>query len=840
MNRSARGIVCFWASVAIGTASWFLSLAPVNVSESASSGLSQHPGELAIKPSDEPFSVPETGSSLFDKVFSQKNQAGVREYVVPYPFTKMIQRLQEASGGVGPRMTLFPMGRSLQRSAAVEGMKNVPNLDPFYRFPRMVLGFDQESKNPNGRLSMNLKGRLYIGMNEKASLLEVISYNDEAGRFEYQVVRDYDGKQSPQVLYASRQLCLSCHQNQTPIFSRAPWSESNANPAMQEGLTRVLRQTFGDGSNCEQDPHAIFCHRDLPLGRSYYYSGAPVAVDQEVPYAIDQTVRQVNYFPAYHKMWQRLCADLECRRDLLKQIFIYKLTGGTGLLQTPDVAAFNRRLQEQWNKEFPNGMKIPESAIPNRDPLLNHKDRGQGDTNLVTGRPSDVKTDLQQVLANTDVPGEFEPLLARDPSEIWSSPFLNSTLSHLLVGYAEFFTTADARLIDDILVTTPLAEEFFENIPAACKWKRGSNAQKPDFSLTCALGTNGRGLQFSTFIRIPPGLTDLLGSSRSIRAIPPSSNCNPAVPATPENLMNGQACPQVDNAITRLRQVEGGWQIFFQAQSGLSLRFMDARRLAPVVLPDLSPGETKELTVPFRLARDAGPLLAAQEKAFASVNEFKKYVDGPALNRHSVMNLLMNFLGRPSTEFATLTKEMQSLKKQSEAPEDELKELPLKPSERAVALSSRSCATCHFNREGVPPNYLGGPGDGLTIEDKCRRVSACSARMLYRLKMWDCEEGLEFEIKKTPMPPISRMKALNMDMAKWKKTDRAQLFNSLLAVFPQQELQNLLVLQGVPAPQAQAFLKDLTQLGCPKEMSTMFEKLPRCDQSFAFGASLCR
>jgi hypothetical protein len=840
VDRKNLALFGFWFAVGIGTIGWLASSPKWNVTEQASNALDNNPAELSIRPNDEPFSVPESGSSLFDKVFTVKNDAGVREYRIPYPFTRMLQKLQDASGGVAPRTTLFAMGRSLQRSAAIEGMKTVPNLDPFYRFPRMVVGFDQESRNQPDHLNLNMKGRLFIGMNEKAKLLEVISYNDEAGRYEYQVVRNYGDGQTPQVFYASRQLCLSCHQNQTPIFSRAPWSESNANPAMQEGLTRVMRATFGDGSDCADDPHVIFCHRDTDQGRSYVYSGAPLAVDQEVPYALDQSIRTVNYFHAYHKMWQRLCPDLECRRDLLKQIFVYKLTGQTGALLTPEVIAFNQKLQDRWNKEFPNGMKIPESAIPNRDPLLNHKDRGQGDNSLASGKPSGVKNDLQQVLANTDVPGEFEPLLPRSPSELWTSPFLNGNLSRLLIGYADFFTTSDVRMIDDFLINAPLGDEFYENVDAKCRWKRGSNVNRPDFTLTCSPVDGGKGLQFSTFVRIPPGQTELIGSARSIRFFPPSSSCDPSVLATVENQSLGRSCPQVDNVITRLRaNADQSWQMYFQASTGLSVRMLDARRLVSIALPAINPGEAQDLVLTFRLAHDTGPLLAAHNRAFAAINDFRRFVDGPALNRQSVLTLLLNYLGKPNRDFAGLTKEMQTLKKQSEAPVDELGELPLKPSERAVALANRTCATCHFNRDGVPPNYLGAPGDGLNIVQRCQRVASCSGRMLFRLKMWDCDEA-DYAVKKTPMPPLSRMKALNVDLPTWKKTDRQQLFNALLAIYPQAELQQILVSEGVDAAKAQAFLTDLTKLSCPVGDSTMFEKLPRCDQSFPIGAALCQ
>lgn len=819
-----------WTKFGVGRA--------VSEYELASSGADSMPGELSIRPFDEPFSVPSSGSSLFDKAFSVKNAQGVREYQVPYPFTKVIDRLKELSGGVAPQITLFPMGRSLQRSAAIEGLRDVHNLDPFYRFPRIVMGFDQDSFNsPNG-IRLNFKERMYIGMNERSKLMEVISYNDEAGRFEYQVVRDYEAGKNPHVFYANRQLCLTCHQNQTPIFSRAPWTESNANPAMQEGLLRVLKGTFGD-QPCAENPHQPFCFQDNESGRQYRYWGAPLIVDQQVPYALDQATKSGNYFHAYHKMFQRLCSDLSCRKDLLKQIFLYRLTDQQGLLQTTEVRDFNRNLREKWNQEFPHGLKLPEAAIPNRDPLLNQKDRGREDLSLIDGKQSHVKSGLEQVLANSDVPGEFEPLLPRPASEFWQSPMMEGGLiSRLVFGYAGFFTNSDVRVIDDNLAARPVNPDLVETQISVCKVKKGANSAKPDYSINCVYGADQKGVQFSSYIRVVSNTADLIGTSRQLKLLFPSLRCDPQALATPENLAAGRACPQMANLFTRVQaQPNGMARLLFQTQSGLSVRLWDGRRLAPVTLPSLNPGEEKTVSLPFQLVRDTAPLLIALESAYQS-GAFKKFVEGPALNRLSAMSMILSFLGTANDQMQTLTKEMQSLKKETEAPEDELRELPINPIERALALATRNCATCHFNREGIPPAFLGGPQESLGPQDKCSKLATCSARMLYRLKMWECAEA-DYKIKKTPMPPLSRLRAMGTDVEHWVGVDRKQLIESLQAVFPSAALVKHLMQVGISEGEAQSFVQELKNTSCPKAQSTMFEKLPRCDQDLRLDSAIC-
>ncbi len=167
--------------------------------------------------------APPIGRSLFDLVFSRKTEDGWA-YEVPFPFTKLLERLSAASGapeGQVPFRTVFiPLGRALQRNAAAPD---------FFRSPRIVVAVDQVGTSDVAQPDLLLKDRLYIGYQAKSESLELISYNEAAGRFEFQVVQDYAPGKAPRVLYANRSLCLSCHQNAAPIFAEALWRESNAN-----------------------------------------------------------------------------------------------------------------------------------------------------------------------------------------------------------------------------------------------------------------------------------------------------------------------------------------------------------------------------------------------------------------------------------------------------------------------------------------------------------------------------------------------------------------------------------------------------------------------------------
>ena len=194
--------------------------------------------------------LPSVGRSRFDQVIG----AGQ----VPYPFARLVTQIEaqlEADpGGLPPlKITLIPLGRSLQRSAAAPD---------FFHFPRVIVAVDSASKPGVAPL----QDRLFIGYQEKSAVLEVISYNEDAGRFEFQLVKDYRAGGKPQVVYANRTLCYACHQNGAPIFSRALWDETNANPQVAALLAAS--------------------------GKNFY--GIPPERGVDLPYAIDIAVKRAN------------------------------------------------------------------------------------------------------------------------------------------------------------------------------------------------------------------------------------------------------------------------------------------------------------------------------------------------------------------------------------------------------------------------------------------------------------------------------------------------------------------------------------------------------------------
>ncbi|HEY7760645.1 MAG TPA: hypothetical protein VIA64_14590 [Burkholderiales bacterium] len=341
--------------------------------------------------------LPQAGRSLFDHVFAADGR-----YDLPFPFARLVRKLEEqvgadALGRPGVKRVLIPLGRSLQRSAGAAD---------FFRFPRVVVAVDGEPKSAHGPL---LKDRLYIGYQENAAVLEVISYNEAQGRFEFQVVKDYRAGANPRVHYANRTVCVACHQNGAPIFSRQQWDETNANPRLRARLA---------------------AH-----GAARY--GVSVVRGVDEPYAIDNASDRANRLSAYQLLWQAGCgADdaqaAACRAAALVLALRYRLSGASQLDR--DGQRYRNEylpvLGARWKTLWPQGLSLPDPDIPNRNP-----------------RPGLA---ARVSLAAAHVPAQFDPLLPRAPLETWRAASRDD-LDRLIRGLPEFLAQSDVERLDRAL-----------------------------------------------------------------------------------------------------------------------------------------------------------------------------------------------------------------------------------------------------------------------------------------------------------------------------------------------------------------------------------------------------
>ncbi len=341
--------------------------------------------------------LPPAGGSLFDQLFAD----GRGGHALPFPFEKLLARV-DAQLVVDPasplppaKRVLIPLGRSLQRTAAAPD---------YFHFPRVVVGVD----SPPVAGAPLLKDRLFIGYLEKSAVLEVISYNEAVGRFEFQLVKDYRAGARPQVFHANRNICFACHQNGAPIFSRALWDETNANPAIAAQLEATGRRFYG-----------------IPPGRGV-----------DVPYAIDKAVARANRFALTQRLWRDGCGEGEagarCRAGLFAAAVRLRLADGRAA--RPDDtfdATVARPLRASAASRWPDGLAIGRADLPNRNPL-------QG----LAAWPDDAPARV----ARSHVAARFEPLLPRPPEVWW-----RGEAAEAVAGVAEFVVDGDWARVEAAL-----------------------------------------------------------------------------------------------------------------------------------------------------------------------------------------------------------------------------------------------------------------------------------------------------------------------------------------------------------------------------------------------------
>lgn len=275
-------------------------------------------------------SDPAAGQSVFDQLFRSGDA-----YELPYPFEKLKAVIERHNDGERAKAVLIPMGRSLQRLAA----------DPdYFAWPRVVLAVD----TAGSKAEHFLKDRLFIGYQARSTSMEVISYNEAAGRFEFQVVSNYTGAGKPLVEYADRSVCTGCHQGHGPIFPIAQWNETNANPRIADRMTA--------------------------LGTAFH--GVPVRRGIDEPDAIDQAVGRANRLTLAQFIWQQACGAVqdmkpaECRSRLLLAALRWRLGGARGGWRAAEDDDLAGALHAAIARIAPDGIAIASPSLPDRDPLI--------------------------------------------------------------------------------------------------------------------------------------------------------------------------------------------------------------------------------------------------------------------------------------------------------------------------------------------------------------------------------------------------------------------------------------------------------------------------------------
>ncbi|TAH40795.1 MAG: hypothetical protein EYC67_18165, partial [Betaproteobacteria bacterium] len=651
--------------------------------------------------------LPPVGRSMFDELF-EVGASGSSS--LPFPFPAMLQRIasrldaSQPSGGLS--VVLIPLGRSLQRHAAGD-------VDAF-RYPRVVAAVTGEPTVTAPPGHPYLRDRLYVAYHEKAAALEVISYNEGAGRFEFQLVRNYRAGATADVGYASRTLCLACHHNAAPIFSRQSWDETSASAPVAARLAAT--------------------------GLPYYGLDWRHGVD--VPDAIDAATARANLLGAAQRLWREGCAApsreaaVGCRAEALRQALRHRLTDGRSttvdaLAQRP---ALLGPLLANWQQHWPAGLAIADPSLPNRQPFAG----------IEGGRPPPSDEELRRY---ADISAAFDPLALRAPLETW--PGRSAADAVRFVGaLSMFFSRADIALIDRRLAAMSARHGAVASMAAPAGSQRGATnglavtdvatANVRQIALTCTgrashpdrldldcHGAGGARLQARLVLR---GGTPAGGSVD--RLVLPGNDAIGAAALDPISAPGGAA---------------QGTTHFLPSRSDRSVRAAsgEAVRRIDVMWPAASADAgSAPLRANVTLVADLAPLDAAIDRlAEATLAGTSDALDALPLRRSAVLAPVLASLGVSSAAMNSPTDRQSRIAPRLADP-IAVRETVWPPDLQPFA---RQCGQCHALATAFPPAFLRGSDEQVRAQ-----ITGCAERMLFRLAMNARQPAAR---PKTPMPP---------------------------------------------------------------------------------------
>ncbi len=282
--------------------------------------------------------IPSKGASYFDYLTEKLGISfnGNPLPATPHPYHTLVKKLNQFSPMFA---AVIPFGRSLQKMAAY------PNS---LQFPRVLVATRSDKLGINN----HFRGRLFIGYVEPSRKLEVISYNPQLARFEFQIVDNFYPGGKAVSRYASRQLCTRCHQGGVPIFAGGDWLEATA---LNHELRALVKKAIGADD----------------------YLGVPLARDQKAkdydmvarPERFDDMAHSGAELIAYQRAWQDICTSSDnprnCRQSLLAWMVITNIYEKISL--KPDLELLSSFVQVMGK----GSVGIPKHRIPDHNPVIN-------------------------------------------------------------------------------------------------------------------------------------------------------------------------------------------------------------------------------------------------------------------------------------------------------------------------------------------------------------------------------------------------------------------------------------------------------------------------------------
>lgn len=673
--------------------------------------------------------MPPVGRSLFDFLTMQEQSDGKLVQKVPFPLERLnslIRSRLQVINSEDLHGVLIPLGRSLQRLASAPD---------FYRYPRVVMGIDANPKlDDTNSINMFLNSRLYVGYNEKAEVLEILSYNESAGRYEFQLVHDYAAGKTPTIQYANRSVCLSCHQNHAPIFSDPQWTETNANPRIAAELKK-----------------AIFSG---PNFNGTHYAGFPIELKStSEPAAIDATKFNGNLIPVNQFLWQKLCDEVgntpessaRCRAETFSLAMRMAFTGKTSenhpVLSYSQSRYFVQGLMQAWSRRWPEGFALLTPSIPDRDPLDPVPKGNPFQLSEELRKFKEIRDAIDTKSQNSNVISAYqEPLSPRPILEEWTG----SADSNSAYGSTGKWIASLGKM---------MADSDWLQID---RWLIGAskNLNSEMIQAQCALQKDSAGQML---------LNNCQGSVSLHLSIKTAKASNEVSAIASSLVVNGASSVSFDlsgkvEASTSLGQKAWGFNLVPTSADGRSIRLADGNRIKS--LSFLFTGED-QVNIRIEVIKDFAIIQKALDNEVTRAADPNSVFARKPFSRYKVLRLLRAELIKIKSHPKDCCEDTARMPA-AVAEADTL--AGSDPTQVAAVFGNSAsfivnCGVCHRTSSAFPPNYLYGSPNEVQSQ-----LSQCAERIWYRLSAWKHPVN-DWDV--SPMPTKNRLSALGMTPEQW-------------------------------------------------------------------------
>ena len=539
------------------------------------------------------------------------------------------------------------------------------------------------------------------------------------GRFEFQVVKNYESGMKPQVRYASRTLCMSCHQNEATIFPRGPWQETNFN-------MQVARRI--------KDHHAV-------------YHGVPANGPGNAG-RFDSATDRANLFTAYQQIWNQGCASdtdadagKSCRAQLLLGLLHHRLASVSRPIYEPP-AYLSSLLVDNWDELWPDGLPIPQADLNDRLPPM--------------------------ITLDSALSPQLDPLTLRPPLRRWS--FLRAA-HQTIQGLSEgFLLDQDIELLNRHLYHLASARRVhYEDYQGDCQFGFESDGSTENWlAVDCSLKNGDEGVPLSLVGEFHIRSGGWLSKDMSWLYI---SDWAHTVRVSVAGRIGD------NGAGSNLQLFKPYYPVYSRLWDDRLISQFEIHfdQVLPIAVQGTENYEYVRGRAGLRISDDLPVLERAVSKLLRRAKEgsFTGFNSAPFQGVY-LMDALFAELGIPAPQEHSIPTPtgLKLLVDENEIASD-LASLSDHVSQMdALQTFTRYCSDCHASETTLPPGFLAGP-----IEQVKARLRTCAPRIAFRLDMWTLKDDRR---PKSPMPPLGYLHNASIDPAWWRSSEELNVLRDYI------------------------------------------------------------